>query len=330
MKPRPYNEAVALEITVPDDASSDRLDSYLGSHKETNITRSRAQKLITDGLVSVNDEDASKSYRVQPGDVISIVIPPAEHLHLIGEDIPLDIVFEDEHLIVVNKAAGMVTHPAVGNPTGTLVNALVYRLGKMSEIEGNHRPGIVHRLDKDTSGLLVVAKNDNVFVKLQEMMQRREIKRRYKALVVGHMKEESGEINTPIGRSIRDRQKMGVVEVERGGREAVTRYVLLQRFRVFDLLDVELITGRTHQIRVHMTHIGHPVFGDPDYGGREKILRGIFGPERPQVKKLLELLPRQALHAYSLEFIHPVTRDLISLKKDLPGDYQAVVNLLVE
>ena len=328
MNQRLDNQPISLEIVVPDNAPSERLDAFLGNCKETNITRSKVQKLITNGLVSVNDDDVSKSYKVQPGDVISVVIPPEEHVHLIGEDLPLDIVYEDECLVVVNKAAGMVTHPAVGNPTGTMVNALIYRFGKMSEIKGNHRPGIVHRLDKDTSGLLVVAKNDDVFVKLQAMMQAREISRRYKALVVGHMNDDEGEIDAPIGRSRNDRKRMGVVTGERGGRAAVTRYTLLKRYRVFDLLEVQLVTGRTHQIRVHMAHVGHPVFGDADYGGREKIMKGVFGPERPMVKELLDILPRQALHAYSLEFKHPVTGERLSLQSELPEDYAAVIEQL--
>jgi 23S rRNA pseudouridine1911/1915/1917 synthase len=330
MNRRPDNQPISIEIVVPDGAASERLDAFLGNCKETNITRSKAQKLITNGLVSVNDDDVSKSYKVQPGDVVAVTIPPEEHIHLVGEDLPLEIAYEDEHLVVVNKVAGMVTHPAVGNPTGTLVNALIYRFGKMSQIKGNHRPGIVHRLDKDTSGLLVVAKNDVVFIKLQEMMQAREISRKYKALVVGHMNEDEGEIDVPIGRSPKDRQKMGVVSEERGGRAAVTRYQLLKRYRVFDLLDVSLVTGRTHQIRVHMAHMAHPVFGDADYGGRDKILKGIFAPERPLVKELLEILPRQALHAYSLEFIHPVTGEKVSFQSELPGDYAQVIERLEE
>ena len=227
---------------------------------------------------------------------------------------------------VVNKPAGMVTHPAAGHYSGTMVNALIHHFEKLASGSGYERPGIVHRLDKGTSGLILIAKTDDIYLKLQQQMQKREIKRTYLALVCGHMKDNEGVIELPIGRSIQDRKKMVVTNVK--SREARTSYKLIDRFRSYDLLEVQLHTGRTHQIRVHFSHLGHPVFGDPEYGGRHKWHGGIFAPERELAKHLLDIIPRQALHAQQLEFMHPATQKAIPLRADPPEDIKRVLGTL--
>jgi len=327
--PKPsHQNRPEVVITIPDDLPPKRLDSYLASRDDLNLTRSRIQKLFESGLITLDGQPVLKKHRVKGGETIILAIPPVVKTDLKGEPIPLDIVHEDEHLVVVNKPAGMVTHPAVGNHSGTLVNALVHHLGSLPQSSGADRPGIVHRLDKDTSGLLVVARTDTVLSALQKAVQERRVTRSYSALVCGHVKEEAGTIDLPIGRSLKNRKRMTVTHVN--SRESVTDYKLQDRFRSYDLLEVNLHTGRTHQIRVHFSHVGHPVFGDPDYGGRQKWHRGIFAPERLLAKKLLEILPRQALHAARLKFTHPVTGDLLDLHRDPPEDYQDLLDVLDE
>lgn len=321
------NEARLISITVPDGIEPERIDRYLGSRSDLRLSRTRIQKFIEKGRVLLNGETVSVKHMLKGGEAITIDVPEPPRTELSGEDIPLDVVFEDDYLAVVNKPAGLVTHPGVGNRSGTLVNALIHRIGKLADGKAPHRPGIVHRLDKDTSGLLVIAKTDEVYTDLQDAMKRREISRTYLALVCGHMAEDDGTIDLPIGRSLKDRKKMSVTHVE--SREAVTKYHLVDRFRSYDLLDVKLLTGRTHQIRVHFAHLGHPVFGDPDYGGREKWHRGQFGPERPLAKHLLEVLSHQALHARKLEFKHPVTGKGMSFEAPPPPDFQSVLGILL-
>ncbi len=320
--------ASVVEVNVPAEVSPQRLDRYLASCQDLDLSRSRIQKLFEDGLVTIDGRAAIKKQRIKGGETIILTIPTTPLMHLEGEDIPVDIVYEDEHLVVVNKPPGMVTHPATGNYGGTLVNAMIHYFGKMSDLGGADRPGIVHRLDKDTSGLLIVARNDTAFLALQKAVQGREVARSYLALVCGHMKEDAGTIDLPIGRSLKDRKKM--IVTHHRSREAVTSYKLLDRYRSYDLLEVNLHTGRTHQIRVHLSHLGHPVFGDLGYGGRQKWHRGIFAPERLLAKRLLEIMPRQALHATRLEFTHPVTGEKLSLHRDPPADFQALLNVLNE
>jgi len=319
------NESV-VEHTVPASVSPQRLDRYLASCPELRLSRSRIQRLLEDSQITLDGKPANKKQQVKGGEVVVITIPPAAPTHLEGEDIPLDIVYEDEHLVVVNKPPGMVTHPAAGNYRGTLVNALIHHFGRLSKLGGSDRPGIVHRLDKDTSGLLIVARDDTAFVALQEAVRSREATRSYLALVCGHMKVDSGTIDLPIGRSLKDRKRMIVTHYR--SREAITSYKLLDRYRSYDLLEVNLHTGRTHQIRVHLSHLGHPVFGDPDYGGRQKWHRGVFAPERLLARRLLEIMPRQALHAARLEFTHPITCENLTLHRDPPADFQALLDLL--
>jgi 23S rRNA pseudouridine1911/1915/1917 synthase len=220
----------------------------------------------------------------------------------------------------------MVTHPGIGNRNGTLVNALLFHFKSLADQSDPERPGLVHRLDKDTSGLLLIAKDDETYLKLQQMLQKREIKRTYLALICGHLSNDEGEINLPIGRSTNDRKKMAVTNIN--SREAITHYCLVRRYRTYDLLDVNLMTGRTHQIRVHFSHLGHPIFGDHDYGGREKWNKGIFAPERELGKRLLKTIDRQTLHAKALSFVHPHTAKEMSLESNPPGDIIKLLKIL--
>lgn len=317
-----------VKYQVPDDIGRIRLDKLIGQNPELKLSRSRLQKLIEAGLVTVDGISAEHNHTLTGGEQITIQIPPQPISELTPEAIPLDIVFEDEHLLVVNKPSGMVTHPGAGNFTGTLVHALLHHAQSLSRASGFDRPGIVHRLDKHTSGLIVVAKTDRVHHALQEQLRERKIKRTYHALVCGHMKEDRGTIDLPIGRSLRDRKKMTVTN--HNSREAVTDYILLDRYELYDLLEIQLQTGRTHQIRVHLSHLGHPVFGDPDYGGRTKWHRGVVSAARQTAKQTLKLLDRQALHAKRLEFTHPITDQPVRFDSDLPADFQSVLDLLDE
>ena len=322
----PEKTTRTYDLQVPPDAASERLDRYLGSLAELNLSRTRIQKLISDGLVTVDGRRVSKKLLLSGGEAVTVTVPPPSATDIVAEDIPLDIVFEDGHLVVINKPAGMVTHPGAGNFSGTLVNALMYHVKDLASGSAVDRPGIVHRLDKNTSGLLLVAKSDTAYQQLQKAIQKREVKRTYLALVCGHVAEDSGVIDRPIGRSIKDRKKMAVTTV--ASREAVTQFQRLERFRSYDLLEVGLLTGRTHQIRVHFSHLGHPVFGDPEYGGRHKWVRGLFAPERPLARKMLEIIDHQALHARRLDFDHPVTGERIELEVGLPADFDGLMELL--
>jgi 23S rRNA pseudouridine1911/1915/1917 synthase len=318
--------AEQLTHVVPQLEEPERLDKYLGGLEDLELSRSRAQKLIHKGLIRVDSQQVQSKHVLSGGETIDITIPPVQTESIKAEDIPLDIVYEDDSLVVVNKPAGMVTHPAIGNRSGTLANALMFHFENLSTESGGHRPGIVHRLDKHTSGLLVVAKDDTTHQALQNAIKTRELKRTYTGLVCGHMKEEAGKINEPIGRHKHKRTLMAIDGDN--ARDAITHYKLLLRFRSYDLLEVSLETGRTHQIRVHLTHLAHPVFGDPDYGGREKFVHSMFGPERPLAKRLLAILDRQALHAARLEFAHPHTGEPLKFEADLPKDYAKVIDTL--
>ncbi len=322
------DEIREMTIIVPESVTTERIDRFLADHPDLDLTRNRIQKLIKQREITVNGEVVPKRHEIAAGDTIAIRILPPLPRAVAAEDIPLEIVYEDEHLVIVNKKPGMVVHPAAGNRTGTLVNALVYRYGKLAGGSAMERPGIVHRLDKETSGLLVVARHDEAYLKLQKLLQAREIKRTYLALVCGHMKEEAGTIEAPIGRSPHNR-KLRRVDGE-NPQDAVTHYRLLRRYRSYDLLEVRLETGRTHQIRVHVASLGHPVLGDADYGGREKWHKGMFGPERPLGKRLLEVLGRQALHAHRLEFTHPFSGERVVFSAEPPADFRTVLSILDE
>lgn len=283
-----------------------RIDKVLTT-LELEITRSQLKNLINDGHVTVNGQAVKPKYKVQAGDKISLVKPEPQSLELTPENIPLDIVYEDDDVIVVNKPQGMVVHPAPGHPDHTLVNALLYR-SPLSTINGTFRPGIVHRIDKDTSGLLMVAKNDLAHQSLAEQLRNKTNKREYLALVYGQIKEDEGTIDAPLGRNPQDRKKQAVVK---GGRHAVTHFKVIKRYDNFTLVKCILETGRTHQIRVHMKYIGHPLVGDPLYGPRKVI--GKNG---------------QFLHAALLGFKHPRTGKEMVFEAPLPENFQKMLDKL--
>jgi 23S rRNA pseudouridine1911/1915/1917 synthase len=298
------------------DSAGDRLDRYVAGHSD--LSRARVQALVAEGRVRVDGHLARKADRLEAGQEIEVRIPPPEVLEAQPEDIALDVLFEDPSLLVVNKPSGMVTHPAPGHPTGTLVNALLFHTDDLSGIGGKLRPGIVHRLDRYTSGLMVVAKSDRAHHALSEALQRREIKRLYIAASWGHLSDSPLEVAAPIGRDPVERQRMAVVEK---GRYAVTRLRVVERWLGAELLRVALGTGRTHQIRVHLAHIGHPVVGDAVYGvGWE---RGMGGKARQWAKTLSRMVERQFLHSWRLSFEHPVSGEAMRFELPLPADLQA-------
>lgn len=307
-----------------------RLDLYLAEHLPE-ISRSTIRKLIESSNVLVDNSSQRPSYKVQRGDRISVTIPPPESMDIAAEDIPLDIVYEDEQIIVINKAKGMTVHPAPGSKHGTLVNAILAHSDDLSGIGGVERPGIVHRLDKDTSGLLVVAKTDPAHASLQKQIQERTTERRYIALVWGETKFNDAVVDAPIGRHPTDRQKMAVIKdtVRYTARNAVTNLHVLERFKSFTLLEAKLDTGRTHQIRVHCSFIGHPVVGDPMYGGIKRAIPASYGKlEQRDLAQIIDNLRGQALHAYSLSFEHPVTHERMSFEAPLPPDIKAILDWL--
>jgi 23S rRNA pseudouridine1911/1915/1917 synthase len=316
-----------FEIIVPPGKVRERLDLYLTSHVE-NATRSKVQQAVREGHVLVNGKPTRPSYKISPGDVIGVALPTPGPPDLVAEQIALDICFEDDDLLVVNKPAGMVTHPAYSNYTGTLVNALLYYCrDRLSTLNDPVRPGIVHRLDKDTSGLLVVAKNDNAHARLAQQFSRHSIIREYWALVWGRFPRalRSGIIEAALARSKADRKK---VAVNAAGKSAVTEYEVIEEFEYCSLVRLKLRTGRTHQIRVHLHHIGHPVFGDPTYGGRRIAAGGGGKKVKEEVQHLMRLMTRQALHAKTLGFVHPVTNKTMKFESELPQDLKEVLAFL--
>lgn len=313
-------------IEVPSGKKKERLDVFLSGCIE-NATRSKIQKLIEANLVTVNGKSVKPSYKVQPNDIIEASHPVTPHPeNAEPEDIPLNIIYEDEYLLVVNKPAGMVAHPAYANYTGTLVNALLYHTKSLSNVNLPGRPGIVHRIDKDTSGLLVVAKDDYTHSKLAYQFSRHNIEREYWTVCWGHLEHKKGNIDRNITRSKKDRKKFTISDSE--GKHAVTHYEVLQEFEFASLIKLNLETGRTHQIRVHLSSINHPVFGDPIYGGRQIV----YGAELPKMKShvqnLLEIMKRQALHAKVLGFVHPYSKEKMRFDSDLPGDMKELITKL--
>lgn len=288
-----------------------RLDAFISG--ELDISRSLAAELIDGGKVTVNGKLAKKSNKVMTGNEVSVELPELSEPEALPEDIPLDIVYEDDDLLVVNKPKGMVVHPAPGNPDGTLVNALLYHCkGSLSGINGVMRPGIVHRIDKDTSGLLIVAKNDSAHRSLAEQIKEHSFTREYRAVVYGNLKQDSGTVNAPIGRDPKNRQRMAIVYVN--SKPAVTHYEVLQRFEGFTYIKCRLETGRTHQIRVHMASLGHPIAGDP-----------VYGP-----KKVITKLQGQCLHAGLIGFIHPKTKEYLEFTSEVPEYFTSYLNSLIE
>ena len=293
-----FDFAETIEINEP----AERLDAYLAEHF-AELSRSRLQKLIKEGLVQVNERTVKPSCPLESGDEVTVMVPMASPVAVEAEDIPLDVIYEDEDVIVVNKPRGMVVHPAVGNYSGTLVNALLYHCRDLSGINGELRPGIVHRIDKETSGLIIAAKNDKAHRGLVEQWQTREVKRHYKALLHGSMGEPGGVVDAPIGRHPKDRKKMAVVPLT--GKRAVTNYKVLERFARYTLIEAKLDTGRTHQIRVHTQYLGHPVVGDI-----------IYGPKGKSAVKIGMLL-----HSATMEFRQPITGEVIRLEAPVPEDF---------
>ena len=290
-----------------------RLDSYISS-KQEEMSRSTIQRLIEEGKITVNDRKEKASYKVQNEDLITIEIEKPKEVQIEAQNIPLDIIYEDEHILVVNKQKGLVVHPANGNWNGTLVNAIMaYCKDSLSGIGGELRPGIVHRIDKDTSGLLIIAKNDKAHTKMSQQIKNREVKKTYIALVRGIIPENEATINMPIGRSTKDRKKMAVVKE---GKEAITHFKVINRYTTqkgsYTLLEVKIDTGRTHQIRVHLSQIGHPIIGDMTYSNGKNE----FGVEG------------QCLHAKSLEFKHPITGKNMKLEAPLPDYFKNILLFL--
>ncbi|MBN8704188.1 MAG: RluA family pseudouridine synthase [Bacteroidetes bacterium] len=303
-----------------------RIDKFL-MNRIQNATRSKIQQGIEAGNVLVNGRAVKSNYRVKPFDVISVVFaePPRE-IEIIPENIPLNIVYEDEHLVLVNKNPGMVVHPGYGNYKGTLVNALTYHFKNLPVGKnGEARPGLVHRIDKNTSGIIIIAKDELSMTKLAKNFFDRDIDRKYVALVWGDFKEDEGTVTGNVGRSLKDRKVMDVFPDGDFGKHAVTHYKVIERFGYVSLIECKLETGRTHQIRVHMQHIGHPIFNDETYGGN-KILKGTtFAKYKQFVENCFELLPRHALHAKSLGFTHPITGKKMFFDSDLPPDMQQAI-----
>lgn len=294
-------------ITITVEGEEGRIDKYLATEL-TDMSRSKIQLLIDEENILVNSKPIKSNYKLQPNDEIKISIPEPEPIDVTPEDIPLDIVYEDQDVVVVNKPQGMVVHPAAGHSHGTLVNALLYHIDDLSGINGKIRPGIVHRLDKDTSGILVVAKNDEAHVKLSEQLQDRSMTRKYWTIVHGVLPHNHGTIDAPIGRDLKNRQQFTVVT---GGKEAVSHFRVLERFKNYSLLEVSLETGRTHQIRVHLKYINFPVAGDEVYGPK-KTLKG----------------NGQFLHAHTIEFIHPRTGELMHFEAPVPPIFEETLEQL--
>ncbi len=304
-----------------------RLDKFL-MDRLPNISRNKVQSAIKDGYVLVNGNEIKPNYRVRPSDEVVISLPePPRETDILPEDIPLDIIHEDSDLMIVNKPPGMVVHPAFNNWTGTLVNALVWHFKSLPEMEGNEgRPGLVHRIDKDTSGLLVIAKSERAMSSLAKQFYDHSIERTYYALVWGDVKEDKGTINVHLGRSLKDRRVVTAFPDADFGRHAITHYQVLQRLRYVTLIKCNLETGRTHQIRAHMKYLGHPLFNDAMYGG-DKILKGTqFSNYKAFVNNCFKAMPRQALHAKSLGFIHPATKEFVQFEIDLPEDFKIVMD----
>jgi 23S rRNA pseudouridine1911/1915/1917 synthase len=303
-----------------------RVDKFLFA-RLPNVTRTKIQNGIHDGFVKVNNNPIKPNYKVHPNDVVTVLFPePPRDTDVKPENIPLNIVFEDEHLLVVNKAAGMVVHPAFQNWTGTLVNALTYHFQNLPQMPGNDgRPGLVHRIDKDTSGLLVIAKSETAMTSLAKQFFDHSIERTYQALVWGVPEPPEGTINVNVGRSLKDRRVTTAFPEGDFGRTAITHFKLLKDLRYVSLIECRLETGRTHQIRAHMKYLGHPIFNDETYGGNKVIKGTVFTKYKQFVDNCFKIIPRQALHAKTLGFIHPATKKFIQFDSALPDDFKEVM-----
>lgn len=298
-----------LSFVVEEKDINQRLDVYLVSQIDT-LSRSHIQKKIEENKILVNQKATKSNYKLRLSDEVKVMIEDPQPIEILAENIPLDILYEDAHLIVINKKRGMVVHPAAGNYTGTLVNALLAHCDDLSGINGEIRPGIVHRLDKDTSGVMVAAKSDIAHLSLAEQIKEKTATRKYYAIVHGNIKEDEGVIQGAIGRHTTDRKKMAIVF--EGGKDATTKFKVVERFGEYTLVECKLLTGRTHQIRVHMTYIGHPVLGDPKYGMAKSQFK----------------IAGQALHSANLEFVHPITKEKLFFTAPLPDDMEKILKVL--
>jgi 23S rRNA pseudouridine1911/1915/1917 synthase len=314
-------EGQNFTFVVGDSDAGMRLDSYL-SLKADELTRSQIKKLVQEHLIVLNQLPSKPSVRLKKGDVITGHIPPPRRLDVISQNIPLDVLFEDSWIIVVNKRAGMVVHPGAGIDSGTLVNALLFHCRDLSQINGVIRPGIVHRLDKNTSGVMVAAKNAMALNHLSLQFKKRQVKKRYIALVHGELKESQGVINAALGRHPKERKRISIHT--RKGRNAITQWRVLKRFQHLSLLEVVPKTGRTHQIRAHFASRGHPIVGDPEYCGGKWIQR----ITDPQVRERIGALQRQALHSEGLGFIHPESGEFMEFNAPLPEDMGGIIQFL--
>lgn len=303
-----------------------RIDKFLSDRLE-NTSRTRIQNAANAGCILVNNSAVKPSYKIKPGDIVQVVLPtPPREIELIPQDLPINIVYEDDDLVIVNKEPGMVVHPGYGNYTGTLVNALMWHFKDLPLFSsGEQRPGLVHRIDKNTSGIIVVAKNETALYKLSKQFYDRTTDRKYIALVWGVPDPPEGTIIGNVGRNIRDRKIMQVFPEGNDGKPAITHYKVIESFGYISVIECKLETGRTHQIRVHMSYVKHPLFNDQEYGG-DRILKGTtFSKYQQFIKNCFSILPRQALHAKSLAFNHPVTGKRLSFDSDLPSDMQQVI-----
>ena len=309
--------AEILQATVKEEERGTRLDAYLAARFD--ISRSAAERLLAEGRVEITGGEANKKYRVRGGEQVALTLPDPTPAEALPEDIPLDVIYEDEDIIVINKPQGMVVHPAAGNESGTLVNALLHHCkGSLSGVGGVERPGIVHRIDKDTSGLLVVAKNDQAHTHLSEQLKTHDVARVYYAVALGNFKEDNGTVHAAIDRHPIDRKKMAITKKAGVGRDAITHFEVLERFGAFTLLRCRLETGRTHQIRVHMASLGHPLLGDPVYGGNGTRFEADHR----------KYFHGQLLHAGELTLTHPRTEGKMHFEAPLPPDFAAILDIL--
>jgi 23S rRNA pseudouridine1911/1915/1917 synthase len=319
-------EADCLKIVVSSHKAKERIDTFL-TREISRVSRSQIQRLIREGHISVDGSIVKSHHIVRPGETILVHISRKPPPDIIPESIPLEIIFEDSDLLVVNKPAGMVVHPAYGHMSGTLVNALMAHCRVLSDVNEPDRPGIVHRIDKDTSGLLVVAKNNEVHANLAVQFSTKSVQREYSAIVWGRMAKNRGTIETKLSRSMKDRRK---IRVSADGKVAITHFEVIERFPLTTLVRLKLGTGRTHQIRVHLSHMRHPVFGDQAYGGRGRQLGGLNRQQRALASGWLEMIDRQALHAGSLGFIHPISEESHLFHSPLPDDIATLLSRMRE
>lgn len=316
-----------IHIKVDPGQQTDRIDKFISSRLTSKISRTKIQYAAETQSLLVNGKPVKNNYKIKPGDEIHLILPRgSEEYDLSAEDIPLNVVFEDEHVLVINKQAGLVVHPGLGNPRGTLINALMWHYQNLPSAKEAYRPGIVHRLDKDTTGLMIVAKTDQALAHLAKQFFDRTIQRKYIALAWGNPTEDEGVIDVNIGRHERLRMQMQVFPEGDKGKNAITRYKVIERLNYVTLVECKLETGRTHQIRVHMKAIGHTLFGDVRYGGN-RILKGTIHAKYKQfIDNCLTLMPRQALHAAVLGFKHPVTGKDYFFESEIPNDFKAVMD----